>query len=373
MSTIALTKDPILSTPADFVSREKAQQDAFKPDDLKALSADLEKKMRSALNRFQKVNSETQILAINATIEAARAGESGRSFSVVAEEMKKVSGHTGQIADTLATDVYQAIKKIEDFSRLLGSQVRGTRLVDLALNNIDLVDRNLYERSCDVRWWATDSSVSSACASMDESRRQYASKRLGIILDAYTVYHDLVLCDLDGKVIANGRPGRYSSQGMDCSREPWFRQAVSSRSGDEFGFQPVHMPDLVNRKAVLAYSCGVRKDGESRGPLVGALGILFNWDALAYGIIEQTSITHEEWKNSRVCFVDGKGGVLADSQHAPVGETLMLDGLSEILAGPNAFQETRMSGKPVLVAHAKAPGYETYTTGWHSLIIQALS
>ena len=27
------------------------------------------------------------------------------------------------------------------------------------LTNIDLIDRNLYERSCDVRWWATDSSV----------------------------------------------------------------------------------------------------------------------------------------------------------------------------------------------------------------------
>ena len=57
-----------------------------------------------------------------------------------------------------------ALKKINDFSSILSNQVRGTRLSDLALNNIDLIDRNLYERSCDVRWWATDSSIWHACS-----------------------------------------------------------------------------------------------------------------------------------------------------------------------------------------------------------------
>ena len=32
-------------------------------------------------------------------------------------------------------------------------------MVDLALNAIEFIDRNLYERTCDVRWWATDSAV----------------------------------------------------------------------------------------------------------------------------------------------------------------------------------------------------------------------
>ena len=37
-----------------------------------------------------------------------------------------------------------------------------------------------------------------------------ASKRLGVILDAYTVYHDLVLCDMMGNAITNGRPLKHS-------------------------------------------------------------------------------------------------------------------------------------------------------------------
>ena len=38
-------------------------------------------------------------------------------------------------------------------------QHRGQRLTDLAHHMIEIIDRNLYERSCDVRWWATDAAL----------------------------------------------------------------------------------------------------------------------------------------------------------------------------------------------------------------------
>jgi hypothetical protein len=47
------------------------------------------------------------------------------------------------------------------------------------LNAIEIIDRNLYERTCDVRWWATDSAVV-ACAMAGDGRGggRYASERL---------------------------------------------------------------------------------------------------------------------------------------------------------------------------------------------------
>ena len=42
-------------------------------------------------------------------------------------------------------------------------------MVDLSLNAIELIDRNLYERTCDVRWWATNSAVVD-CAASPERR-----------------------------------------------------------------------------------------------------------------------------------------------------------------------------------------------------------
>ena len=39
----------------------------------------------------------------------------------------------------------------------------------------DLIDRNLYERTCDVRWWATDDSLVQALTKHTQAAYQYAS------------------------------------------------------------------------------------------------------------------------------------------------------------------------------------------------------
>ena len=46
----------------------------------------------------------------------------------------------------------------------------------------DLIDRNLYEWTCEVPWWATDDSLVQALTKHTYAAYQYASQRLGVIL-----------------------------------------------------------------------------------------------------------------------------------------------------------------------------------------------
>jgi hypothetical protein len=342
------------------------------PERIASLTRELAAKMHETVDEINDVNRTTRLLAINAKIEAARAGAVGASFSVVAGEIGALAERTTVSTKAMMAETQIAIVELEKISETLSTKVRGTRLSDLALTNIDLIDRNLYERSCDVRWWATDSSAVDACRDQSRDAYRYASERFRVILSSYTVYYDLVLCDMDGNVVANGRPDLFRSQGMNCAHAEWFQSALKTRSGEEFGFESVHESPLVNGKRILAYSCCVRDTSGGGARPIGVLGILFNWDALAQTIVHATPLPVSEKAATRVCIVDSSGLILADTAGRMLVDTINFPHRADIFSEPKTAITVTIAGKPHCIAHAKSPGYETYATGWHSVVIQAL-
>src|SRR5882724_7104790 len=169
------------------------------PARISELAKTLLTRIRESIKEIGDINLQARVLSINAQIEAARAGEAGRSFTVVGQEMVTFSNRIQQAAKKLEQQSEGLVLELAEISRHLATNVRGTRLGDLALTNIDLIDRNLYERSCDCRWWATDAAMVAALEkAQDETVTTYASQRLGVILKAYTVYFDIVVADLNG-------------------------------------------------------------------------------------------------------------------------------------------------------------------------------
>jgi hypothetical protein len=339
------------------------------PEHIAQLTQQLSTLLTDTVEHIAGLNREARILALNAEIESARAGDAGVAFGVVAKAMSQLSEKTGDSAKELARGSRGLIREMQQVTEVLQTKMRGERLSDLALTNIDLVDRNLYERSCDVRWWATDGSLVAALASPTDENRRFASQRLGVILNAYTVYFDLVLCDLTGKIVANGRPAQHVVTGLMQDQAPWFQAAMKTRSGDEFGFQSVHRSPLVNHQRSLVYSCGVRAGGESQGELLGVLGIVFNWDALGQTILDRMPLSPHEKQRAIACFVDAEGNVLAD---LPAGslrdafDTSLFQGLRQ---GQKNYGVHHFFGREYCAGFAMSPGFETYATGWSSLVM----
>jgi hypothetical protein len=326
---------------------------------------DLSKAVQVAIGEIRDINENAKLLSLNARIEAARAGSAGAAFGVVAQEMQSLSEKTAEVADEMANQTTCTISELLDF---IGGNVRGTRLADLALTNIDLVDRNLYERTCDVRWWATDAALVQALTSPSAENVEYASERMGVILSAYTVYHDLVLCDLDGNVIANGRPNRNSIKGRKEAKSPWFASALRLSSGEEFFCQPPHESELIPGEMVAIYSTAVRERGLLNGRPIGVLGVVFNWQNLANAILNSSVFDDATWR----LFVDGSGNVLAASSNVPKNFRFPVQRYEKVFKMRTGFVVDQFEGKDVCIAHALSPGFETYSTGWHSILIQPL-
>ena len=199
------------------VARNLSESESNDPEQIVRLSEEVGRISREKIAEIQSITGRTKMLALNALIESARVGDAGRGFAVVAGEVKGVSAEIAGLAETLERELSSKTSLLESIGRQVVDHMKGQRLVDLALNAVELIDSNLYERTCDVRWWATDSAVIDCLQEPCETSAAFAARRLGVILNAYTVYLDLWICDERGRVIANGRPERYRAQGADVS------------------------------------------------------------------------------------------------------------------------------------------------------------
>lgn len=227
-----------MSAALGFKAKPIANEPADDDSDISALinrlTAEVNQIAVDKTKAIQQITNQMKMLALNALIESSRAGAQGAGFAVVAQEVRGV----GQQVETIARELESQLTKrtgdlVASIDRM-SQRSRGERMVDLSLNAIELIDRNLYERTCDVRWWATDSALVGCAASPDAAAVSHASQRLGVILGAYTVYLDLWLCDLDGNVIANGRADRFRAVGQNVAHTKWFREAKTLRSGDDY-------------------------------------------------------------------------------------------------------------------------------------------
>jgi hypothetical protein len=351
---------------------ESEAEVALRPERVEELSQEIRTALSKDIGSLRNINKSTRLVSLNARIEAARAGESGMAFAAVAGEVMNLAQQMDASFHNLETGTAPLLGELEVIARGLASSVRGQRLSDLAATHLDLVDRNLYERSCDVRWWATEGAFVRALETGDPSDLELASRRMGKILDSYTVYFDLVLCDVSGHVRANGRLAEFRSAGSDVADSAWFRAALETTSGTEFGFEGVHASPLVGGRRALVYSAAVRRGGEERGEPVGVLGVVFRWDALGQTIVENAAIPPEDASRTRVLILDADGLVLAASDGHRDGERLPVGPWLASNLSPRFHLVVPLDGSPHLVALARSQGYETYATGWIGALLQEL-
>jgi hypothetical protein len=318
------------------------------------------------IRTIKQVTAATRTLALNALVESNRAGEAGRGFAVVANEVKTISTRITAITHELESELSRNIRELTQLGEAMVMHVRGARLGDLSLNMIEIIDRNLYERSCDVRWWATDSAVVDCLHAPGEATARYATTRLGVILDSYTVYLDLWVADANGRVIANGRPARFPHAiGTDVSTAPWFQDAMATRDGADFAVSDISVNETLDNNHVATYSTAIREGGETNGRAIGALGIFFDWRPQSTTVVTTVRLSEEEKRRSRCLLIDSTGRIIASSdQQGLLHEVFHLETSGATMG--NYLDETGN-----LVGFALTPGYETYRgLGWYGVIVQ---
>ena len=330
---------------------------------IKDLIVNIEKRIEDHISVNQRITSQIKLLSLNATIEAARAGNAGREFAVVASEVKTLAGQ----ASTTSKDLGSIRSETGELQRRFVDK-ECQRLSEMSQTLVQLIVRNLYERTADVRWWATDDALVRCLESLDQTSIHYAVERLGLINRYYSVYLNLVLAGIDGKIIACSQPTKFPRvTGANISRLPWFQKAMATTSGDQYVVDDIFRASLHDNRLAAVYATAVRKEGKTHGKPIGVLGVVFDWEDQAKTIVQkEPSLSENEWKRSRVMLLDHNMRIIAASDNNGILSPFNLEHKGQ-------HKGHYFNDDNEVIAFAKTLGYQEYDgLGWYAAIVQKL-
>lgn len=112
-------------------------------------ASDKTKNTDEVLNFIRNIASETNLLGLNASIEAARAGDRGKGFTVVANQIRKLSNSSSKSINEINSTLTEIEKSVAKISEGLAStkdtfnnQFSKIHEIDSSINNLsELVDK----------------------------------------------------------------------------------------------------------------------------------------------------------------------------------------------------------------------------------------
>jgi methyl-accepting chemotaxis protein len=174
--------------------------------------------VQRSVREIDDIAETTNILALNATIEAMRAGDAGRTFAVVAAEVKQLAGHTRKATEEIAKtmemlggEAEQVIARISDSARSSIDAIKQTitGVVDLVHDvdrQNDQITRSTGTISDHVNRVHDVLEAFQGASERDEAKLTSVHGKVGTLEDRASVMFDHIvqagLSPRDGEIVA---------------------------------------------------------------------------------------------------------------------------------------------------------------------------
>jgi hypothetical protein len=257
-----------------------------------------------------------------------------------------VSG-TRQAFEALANDLVQSLSEETYKKAMLALKAKGQIAIDVMV-------RNLFERTADIGFLAIDDDVREylrqrrADGANVATLNQRLRRRLREYVGKYSVYHDVVLLDPEGEVLV-----RLDEQHQVArTSHDLLGETLTTRQGYVETFGRVDF--LPDAERSLIYSFRVADGGHTQGVLC----LCFRFEDEVEGIFAKLRAA-DDW--TVFCLLDAKGSVIASSDpwQTPMGATfpIVLEEGGRII---------RFAGREYLAVTRATQGYQGYMgPGWY--------
>ena len=311
----------------------------------------------------------TQVIWNGKMAESALAN--GSSVNAVFDQIGRTSKDTIALFDHAIADL-----------RLLMMAGRNAELHAHARLAVTIMDRNLYERANDCRWWALSHQLATLLTALDDipsgtqalAAKKSASTILAHLNSLYTVYRRVALFDRQGRVLAVSRDADTLATSLHMDAE-LVRSTLGLKGSQAYTVSPMQPQVLADGHAAYVYCAAIRMAPGS--PVLGGIALVFDCANELKAMLHDALPTTGDTLGF---FTDLQGRILATTaQEATVGEVL------DFVAALQRAQETscantsqahpvRWKGRDFIAVTAHSSGYREFkrTDKYREVVLSVL-
>lgn len=291
--------------------------DSLSPEVAQGLLAHAQSFCPPLYDIIQAADSIRRVVWNGQVMTAGQRGGSSRLKSVL-EQIGETGARTNQVFTQSIRDLYDTV---------LSAGLRDSQSLTQLL--VDVLDRNLYERANDCRWWGLSPVLrqlltqADAQDGTDTALLSQATQVLEHINSLYTVYTRLMVYDRSGRILCASHPqladgSSVLEQHIDSTTLQAVLQLGDSQS---YHVSPWSAPHAGTEGATYVYHAPIRAmDADDR--TVGGIAIVFNAMPELQTMLA-SALTGKP--KTRAMYVNRQGLVLASTDPAtPSGSTVAL-------------------------------------------------
>ena len=220
------------------------------------------KELKEVFNNSQTIQDNLTRVIWNGNIAQSKLNSVNREFSKsLLNEIGIVGNKANSSLENLNQTIITSILKDSEF------------LSSLAF---DIMDRNLYERANDCRWWALNSYFREAFDDYStlHDKKDEISEILKYINDLYTVYTNLIFFDKNGKVIAVSNRNEEFLVGRVLTQD-WVSKTLSLKDTSKYCVSKFEKTVLYDNQSTYIYSSAIRSL-KNEAIVTGGIAIVFD-------------------------------------------------------------------------------------------------
>lgn len=242
--------------------------------------------------------------------------------------------------------------------------------------SMDIMDRNLYERANDCRWWALNDVFREAISQeVTTVSRQKMTDVLQYINSLYTVYTNIFVYDLSARIQAVSNPNESSLIGQFISNKQEVQSALRLDTTQLYSVSEFEETPLYDNRATYIYHAAIRHP-ENPNEIVGGMGLVFDSEPEFLAILNDLLPRDEEgnpYYGAFAMFVSEDARVVAVTEN---GQGILVGSECQALkkipmnVGENGSIHMEFCDKRYIVGYQVSSGYREYKNndGYENLL-----